>query len=216
VDLDDVLAGGFALVLPHLTERQRRLLLGGFARVLGHGGVTRVAELAGSTRPTVRRGMAELDSEPDPTGRVRAPGAGPKPLAEADPGLLAALDALVDPVTRGDPESPLRWTTRSTRQLADALTAQGHRVSHTTVAGLLRAQGYSLQGTRKTLEGAQHPDRDAQFGYINDQATAYLAAGQPVISVDAKKKGSTDISVGPIQRLREIWDLDCHPPLAST
>jgi hypothetical protein len=165
VDLDDVLAGGFALVLPHLTERQRRLLLGGFARVLGHGGVTRVAELAGSTRPTVRRGMAE-----------------------ADPGLLAALDALVDPVTRGDPESPLRWTTRSTRQLADALTAQGHRVSHTTVAGLLRAQGYSLQGTRKTLEGAQHPDRDAQFGYINDQATAYLAAGQPVISVDAKKK----------------------------
>jgi hypothetical protein len=188
VDLDDVLAGGFALVLPHLTERQRRLLLGGFARVLGHGGVTRVAELAGSTRPTVRRGMAELDSEPDPTGRVRAPGAGPKPLAEADPGLLAALDALVDPVTRGDPESPLRWTTRSTRQLADALTAQGHRVSHTTVAGLLRAQGYSLQGTRKTLEGAQHPDRDAQFGYINDQATAYLAAGQPVISVDAKKK----------------------------
>jgi hypothetical protein len=188
VDLDDVLAGGFALVLPHLTERQRRLLLGGFARVLGHGGVTRVAELAGSTRPTVRRGMAELDSEPDPTGRVRAPGAGPKPLAEADPGLLAALDVLVDPVTRGDPESPLRWTTKSTRQLADALTAQGHRVSHTTVAGLLRAQGYSLQGTRKTLEGAQHPDRDGQFGYLNDQATAYLAAGQPVISVDAKKK----------------------------
>jgi hypothetical protein len=201
VDLDDVLAGGFALVLPHLTERQRRLLLGGFARVLGHGGVTRVAELAGSTRPTVRRGMAELDSEPDPTGRVRAPGAGPKPLAEADPGLLAALDALVDPVTRGDPESPLRWTTRSTRQLADALTAQGHRVSHTTVAGLLRAQGYSLQGTRKTLEGAQHPDRDAQFGYINDQATAYLAAGQPVISVDAKKKEL----VGPFANTGVEW-----------
>jgi len=183
-----VLAGGFALALPHLTERQRRLLLGAFARVLGRGGVTRVAELAGSTRPTVRRGVAELDTEPDPIGRIRAPGAGPKPLAETDPDLLAALDALVDPATRGDPESPLRWTTKSTRELADTLTAQGHRVSHSTVAGMLRAQGYSLQATRKTLEGAQHPDRDAQFGYINTQAGAYLAAGQPVISVDAKKK----------------------------
>jgi len=188
VGLDDVLAGGFALALPHLTERQRRLLLGAFARVLGRGGVTRVAELAGSTRPTVRRGVAELDTEPDPIGRIRAPGAGPKPLAETDPDLLAALDALVDPATRGDPESPLRWTTKSTRELADTLTAQGHRVSHSTVAGMLRAQGYSLQATRKTLEGAQHPDRDAQFGYINTQAGAYLAAGQPVISVDAKKK----------------------------
>jgi Rhodopirellula transposase DDE domain len=188
MDVDDVLAGGFALALPHLTERQRRLLLGAFARALGRGGVTRVAELAGSTRPTVRRGVAELDTEPDPVGRIRAPGAGPKPLAKTDADLLAALDALVDPATRGDPESPLRWTTKSTRQLADTLTAQGHRVSHTTVAGLLRAQGYSLQATRKTLEGAQHPDRDAQFGYINTQAGAYLAAGQPVISVDAKKK----------------------------
>ena len=207
MDLDDVLTSGFALVLPHLTERQRRLLLGAFARVLGRGGVTRVAELAGSTRPTVRRGMAELDTQPDPTGRIRAPGAGPKPLAASDPGLLAALDALVDPVTRGDPESPLRWTTKSTRQLADALTAQGHQVSHTTVAGLLRAQGYSLQATRKTLEGVQHPDRDAQFGYLNDQATAYLAAGQPVISVDAKKKEL----VGPFANTGVEWQPSGEP-----
>lgn len=207
MDRDDVLTSGFALVLPHLTERQRRLLLGAFARVLGRGGVTRVAELAGSTRPTVRRGMAELDTQPDPTGRIRAPGAGPKPLAASDPGLLAALDALVDPVTRGDPESPLRWTTKSTRQLADALTAQGHQVSHTTVAGLLRAQGYSLQATRKTLEGVQHPDRDAQFGYLNDQATAYLAAGQPVISVDAKKKEL----VGPFANTGVEWQPSGEP-----
>jgi hypothetical protein len=188
VDLDDVLATAFARALPHLTERQQRLVLGAFAESLGHGGVTRVADLTGSTRPTVRRGMAELDATPDPAGRVRAPGGGPRRLRDRDPGLLDALDALVSPDSRGDPESPLRWTTKSLRHLAETLTAQGHSVSPATVGRLLQQEGYSLQGTRKTMEGAQHPDRDAQFGYLNEQARAHLAAGQPVISVDTKKK----------------------------
>jgi hypothetical protein len=188
VDLDEVLSTAFALVLPHLNERQRRLVLGAVARALGRGGVTRVAGLAGSSRPTVRRGMGELEAAPDPHGRVRAVGAGPKPLRQTDPGLVAALDRLVDPDTRGDPGSPLRWTTKSTRELAQTLTAMGHRVSAVTVGRLLRQEGYRLQRTRKTLEGAQHPDRDAQFAYLNEQARAYLAAGQPVVSVDTKKK----------------------------
>ena len=188
MDVDEVLASAFTLVLPHLTERQRRLVLGGFARALGRGGVTRIAGLAASTRPTVRRGAAEVGDPADPGGRVRAVGGGPKRLRETNPGLVAALDRLVEPDTRGDPESPLRWTTKSMRELADALTEQGHPVSHDTVGRLLREQGYSLQRTRKTLEGAQHPDRDAQFGSINDQVKASLAVGQPAVSVDCKKK----------------------------
>ena len=173
---------------PHLTERQRRLLYGPFALVLGHGGVTRIAVAAHSTPPTVARGKHELALPPDPSGRTRAPGGGPKPLTATDPGLLAALDALVDPDTRDDPTSPLRWTTKSLRALAGALTSQGHPVSPTTVGRLPHAQGYSLQRTQKTLEGAQHPDRDAQFAYLNDQVKAHLAAGQPVVSVDTKNK----------------------------
>ena len=121
-------------------------------------------------------------------GRARRAGGGRKRLTERDPGLVAALEALVDPVTRGDPESPLRWTCKSTAQLARALTAQGHPVSDDTVGRLLKQQDYTLQRTRKTVEGAQHPDRDAQFGYLNEQARAHLAAGQPVVSVDTKKK----------------------------
>jgi Rhodopirellula transposase DDE domain len=187
VDLDEVLAATFSLVAPHLTERQRRLLLGASARALGYGGISRVARLAESSRPTVRRGAAELDQPADLRGRIRHHG-GPKRLRERDPDLLPALDRLVDPDTRGDPESPLRWTCKSTRELAQALTAQGHPVSDDTVGRLLREQGYRLQRTVKTLEGAQHPDRDAQFRYLNEQAKQHLAAGQPVVSVDTKKK----------------------------
>ena len=187
MDLDEVLAATFSLVAPHLTERQRRLLLGAAARALGYGGVSRVARLADASRPTVRRGAAELDQPADPRGRIRQH-QGPKRRRDTDPGLLQALDRLVDPDTRGDPESPLRWTCKSTRELAQALTAQGHPVSDDTVGRLLREQGYRLQRTVKTLEGAQHADRDAQFRYLNEQARAHLGAGQPVVSVDTKKK----------------------------
>jgi Rhodopirellula transposase DDE domain len=187
VDRDEVLAATFSLIGPHLTERQRRLLLGAAARALGYGGVSRVARLAEASRPTVRRGAAELDQPADPRGRIRQH-EGPKRRRDTDLGLLQALDRLVEPDTRGDPQSPLRWTCKSTRELAEALTAQGHPVSDDTVGRLLREQGYRLQRTVKTLEGAQHPDRDAQFRYLNQQAKVHLAAGQPVVSVDTKKK----------------------------
>jgi transposase len=182
------LAALLARVLPHLGERHRRLVCGAAAIALGRGGVTRVAEVAKVSVPTVTRGARELDEPPDPYGRHRRHGGGPKRATERQPGLATALDRLVDPDTRGDPQSPLRWTTKSTRHLADALGALGFQVSADTVGRLLKQQGYRLQRTHKTLEGAQHPDRDAQFGYLNQQARAHLAAGQPVISVDAKKK----------------------------
>jgi hypothetical protein len=182
------LVDAFGLLLPHLDERQQRLMLGAAARVLGHGGIRMVAGAAGVAESTVSRGKRELEHAEEPAGRVRAPGAGRKPLREADPGLVPALLALVEPDQRGDPESPLLWTVKSTRNLAGELTRQGHRVGSDTVAALLKAEGFSLQGTSRTTEGARHPDRDAQFRYINDQVTAYLADGQPVISVDAKKK----------------------------
>lgn len=180
-----------AVVLPQLDERQRRLLLGAEAIAWGRGGITAVAAAAGVSRPTVTRGVTEAKRggvAATVEARVRKPGGGRKPLTETDPGIVAALDALVDPVTRGDPMSPLRWTTKSTRNLAEALTAAGHRVSHVVVGELLHSQGYSLQGNTKSVEGKQHPDRDAQFGHINNLAQRYLKAGDPVISVDAKKK----------------------------
>jgi transposase len=185
---DEELASKFAVLLPQLDERQRRLLLGAEARQLGRGGIARVAAAAGVSRPTVARGIAEVLEGGVGEGRVRKPGGGRKPLTETDPGLLAALDSLVEPGSRGDPMSPLRWTTKSTRNLAAALTADGHRVSHVRVGELLRELGYSLQGNAKTVEGNQHPDRDAQFRHINNAAKRYLKAGDPVICVDAKKK----------------------------
>jgi hypothetical protein len=185
---EEALAAMFAVLSPHLDERQRRLLAGAQARALGRGGVTTVARASGMSRSTVRIGTTEIDQGPELTGRVRRPGAGRPKATERNPGLLAALDALVEPTARGDPMSPLRWTCKSTRKLADELTAQGHPVSARTVAELLVDMGYSLQATSKQVEGAQHPDRDGQFRYVNEQATAHLGAGQPVISVDTKKK----------------------------
>jgi len=188
---DEGLAEKFAVLLPQLDERQRRLLLGAEAVALGHGGIGRVAAAAGVSRPTVTRGVAEVragGTGEAGDGRVRKPGGGRKSVTETDPGLLDALDALVEPGTRGDPMSPLRWTTKSTRNLAAALTAVGHPVSHVRVGELLRGLGYSLQSNAKAVEGKQHPDRDAQFGHINTLAKRYLKAGDPVISVDAKKK----------------------------
>ena len=187
---EHVLAAKFGAVLPHLDERGRRLVLGAEARWLGHGGIELVARVSGISRKTVAAGVAELEAGEEPAaGRIRREGGGRKRLTETDPGLVEALDALVEPATRGDPVTRLRWTTRSTRNLAGELRRQGHQVSHHSVARLLATElGYSLQGNAKTIEGAQHPDRDAQFRYIHGQVTAHLTAGEPVISVDAKKK----------------------------
>ncbi|MFZ0081445.1 MAG: ISAzo13 family transposase [Trebonia sp.] len=183
-----ILAAKFQAIFPHLDERQRRLLMGAEARSLGHGGIRLVARAAGVREATVSLGAAELDSGAEPLGRVRRPGGGRKRAADLDPRLLPALLALVEPDERGDPMSPLRWTTKSTRNLADELTRQGHRVGADTVGDLLRGEGFSLQGNAKTLEGQRHPDRDAQFRYISEQVKAHQETADPVISVDTKKK----------------------------
>jgi transposase len=184
----DALAEKFAVLWPHLNERQRRLVVGAEARALGRGGVTRVAAAAGVSRPTVQKAMKELDEPGEVSGRVRRPGGGRKRATERDPALRSELEKLVDPATRGDPMSPLRWTTKSTRELAGALSAAGHPVSHMRVAEMLHDADYSLQANRKAIEGSAHPDRDAQFRYINDLAAEYLAKHLPVVSVDTKKK----------------------------
>jgi transposase len=177
------------LLLPELDEKSRRLVLGAVARAAGDGGTGAVAALTGASWQTVADGAAELGSgDVAPPGRVRRPGAGRRPLAEADPGLVPALLALVEDSSRGDPGSPLLWTTKSVKKLSDELTAQGHRCSPQTAWRLLREEGFSTQANAKVTEGKRHPDRDAQFRYIAGQASGHLAAGQPVISVDAKKK----------------------------
>jgi transposase len=182
-------------LLPRLNERDRRLALGAEAKAWGYGGIETVHEVTGIARSTVSRGRRELrTTEANPAGRIRAVGGGRKKAEEVNPKLPAALDKLISPETRGDPESPLRWTTKSTRNLATELTEQGHTVSHVAVARLLRVAGYSLQATRKKLEGAQHPDRDAQFRYINALATQFLASGDPVISVDTLCERSHKVS----------------------
>ena len=188
VGFAEAFGGAFAEVAAVLDERARRLLLGAGARQLGRGGIKVIAAATGVSKDTVGRGAAELEAGVVADGRVRAPGAGRKPAEQTDPDLWPALDKLVDPETRGDPMSPLRWTTKSTVKLAGELGARGHWVSPDTVARLLKDHDYSLQGNSKTIEGIQHPDRDAQFRYLNGQVSAFLAAGLPVISVDTKKK----------------------------
>jgi transposase len=172
-----------------LNERSRRRWAAAEARSHGRGGIAAVARATGISEGTVRRGLAELDAggelEPE---RVRRAGAGRPGILEREPGLSDALDGLIDPVTRGDPESPLRWTSKSAAKLAAALTEMGHQVVDRTVLRLLKVKGYSLQANKKTREGAQHPDRDAQFEHINQTVSEALTAGEPVISVDAKKR----------------------------
>jgi hypothetical protein len=179
----------FAAVWLLLDERTRRLTAANEAVAWGYGGVSVVHRACGLSRQAIARGIAEIDAGVSPEGGgIRRAGAGRKALTATDPQLLVALDRLIDPDTRGDPESPLRWVCKSTRTLAGQLRRQRHPVSHVTVARLLHAQHYSLQGNRKTEEGADHPDRDAQFRHINAVVKRALAAGAPVISVDTKKK----------------------------
>jgi hypothetical protein len=176
-------------VWPLLDERTRRLMAANEARALGHGGISEVSRACGLSRKAIAKGIREIEAgTAPPPGRIRQSGAGRKKIIAQDPGLMSAMERLIEPATRGDPESPLRWTCKSTRTLAAQLTRQKHPISHMKVAQLLHAQGYSLQGNRKTEEGGDHPDRDAQFRHINTQVRRSLAKGTPVISVDTKKK----------------------------
>jgi transposase len=188
--VDEVAIGErFRALAGELDERQRRLWAAAEARSAGRGGIAATARATGMAEDTIRKGLRELELGSSPgRGRVRRRGAGRKRLSERDPGLVVDLQRLVDAGTRGDPELPLRWTSKSVRKLADGLRELGHRVSYRTVARLLRSLGYSLQANRKTHEGSDHPDRDAQFELINDTAMAAIVAGEPVISVDTKKK----------------------------
>ncbi|MHB8422840.1 MAG: ISAzo13 family transposase [Leptospirales bacterium] len=205
METDELIAARYSALERILDERQRRLYAAVEAKLLGHGGVKRVHEATGVARGSILAGIKELRQESETVvgepHRVRRAGAGRKKLAEQDPGVREALERLVEPVTRGDPESPLRWTCKSLMQLSRELGACGHTISHVSVGVLLKDLGYSLQGNRKTLEGSSHPDRNAQFEFINGKIERALGAGQPVISVDTKKKEL----VGPYKNAGKEW-----------
>jgi len=191
-EIEGVLRRKYESLLPAMHEAERRRWAAAEARALGRGGISTVSRATGMSRDTIRTGLRELD---DPahasllaSGRTRRPGAGRRPATEVQPSLREALDRLVNPATRGDPMSALRWTSKSAPKLAAELAAQGFVVTPPTIGSILKALGYSLQSTRKTKEGGDHPDRDAQFQHIHDRVEAMQAAGQPVISVDCKKK----------------------------
>ena len=201
-DLADSVARRYAVLRPHFSEFQRRLWLGAEAAELGPGGVAIVAEATGVAADTVRRGRKEAEGGTAPgLGRSRRAGGGRKRAEAHDEDLVATFESLIDPVTRGDPMSPLRWTSKSIRSLTGALREKGHRVSDSVTRRLLRERGYSLQANAKTIEGNQHADRDAQFAYLNDQAKDHLGTGDPVISVDTKKKEL----VGPYKNGGREW-----------
>jgi transposase len=210
---EDAIGERFRAMVGELNERQRRLWAASEARAAGRGGTAAVARATGISVETIRIGIRELDcGEKLEPGRVRRRGGGRRPLTETDPTLLADLERILEADTRGDPESPLRWTAKSVRQLAGALRELGHRVHFATVAKLLRQLGYSLQANRKTKEGASHPDRDAQFEHINATAKAAIAAGEPVISVDTKKKEL----VGDFKNGGREWRPKGEPELVRT
>ena len=186
---ETAIAARYQALSPLVDERTRRLTAGAEALAIGRGGVAAVSRATGLARTTVARGVADVSAgETVERGRIRRPGAGRPPIEQRDPTLRADLEALIEPGSRGDPESPLRWTTRSVRNLAAELVRLGHRVSHQTVSEQLHELGYSLQANSKVLEGTAHPDRDAQFRYISDAVQLQLSLGEPVISVDTKKK----------------------------
>ena len=184
----DELARFFEVVLPHLNELQRRVVAGAMAEALGRGGKTAVAEASGMSRNTVIKAEREVSEGIEPSDRQRAPGGGDIKSEDKQPGLLEALDELVHPETRGNPMSYMRWTSKSTGKLANELVRQGYKITDDTVGRILKSLGYSLQAPSKQKEGTAHPDRDAQFNYLNKQVGAFMKAGQPVISVDTKKK----------------------------
>jgi Rhodopirellula transposase DDE domain len=185
----DAIRRRFSAIAPFLDERSRRLVAASEAATAGYGGIAAVSVATGVAASTIGRGLRELSAaETAELHRVRRPGGGRKATVAKDTTLLSDLGALVEPSSRGDPQSPLRWTCKSLRRLAEELQAQGHRVGRTLVGELLNDMGFSLQGNRKTREGDSHPDRDAQFQYINTAARTALAASEPVISVDTKKK----------------------------
>lgn len=194
VNVVETIRKKYAWLHAELDERRRRLWAASEAQALGHGGVAAVAKATGLAESTIRLGQRELGSQPAEAPplpaqlHIQAPGGGHKPRTVHDPSLMRALEALVEPTTPGGLMSPLRWTCKSTRKLAAELTRQGHPISYRMVASLLRALGYSLQGTRKTKEGSTHPDRNAPFEYIHHQVAAFQPRGQPVISVATKKK----------------------------
>jgi Rhodopirellula transposase DDE domain len=187
-DLEATIVAKYSVMAPVLDERARRLWAAAESVAIGYGGDALVSAATGLARETIRKGRRELAQGVAVTTRIRRAGAGRPGVEATQPGLAAALDALVDPVTRGDPSSPLRWTCKSRAQLTAALTRAGWRVSSTTVGRMLNAMGYRLRSVRKNREGTAHPDRDAQFTYINDTAATFLQGQQPVISVDTKKK----------------------------
>lgn len=188
VQVAESVARKYALLRPHLDERQRRLVLGLEAAELGRGGVKAIASATGVHPDTIARGVREVAGEIEVTPRVRASGGGRKKVSATDPAVVDDLRSLVAPETRGDPMSLLVWTTKSTRNLATALVGMGHQISDRTVAALLGEMGFSLQGNAKVTEGRQHEDRDAQFAYLNQIVADHTGAGQPVVSVDTKKK----------------------------
>jgi len=174
---------------PECDERRRRLWAASEAKTYGSGGVALLARVTGLAEETVRRGLAELEGgERLERGEARRSGGGRRSVVEADPAVVKDLDRLIEPATRGDPESPLRWTSKSLAKLRDALLEMGHEISERTLGKLLRAQGFRLQANQKTREGSQHPDRDQQFEHVNETVKTAFAAGQPVISIDCKKK----------------------------
>ena len=203
----------FRALSPFLDERMRRLVAAAESEAIGYGGVSAVARATGVSRRAITEGVKELSRRrsahkaPPVPSRIRRRGAGRKKTADKDPSLLEDLDRLVDPATRGDPESPLRWTCKSVRRLAEELQREGHAVSYQTVGELLHAMDYSLQANQKTLEGSQHADRDEQFQYINRKAQRYLKQGEPVISVDTKKKEL----VGDFKNAGREWQIKGDP-----
>ena len=199
---EDIIREKYQMLAPELNERTLRLFAAAEAKYLGRGGISLVARAIEVSRDRISRGLQDLEAEKKlERDRIRRPGGGRKKQVEKDPTLRKDLEQLISPYTRGDPESPLRWTCKSVRKLAAELNRKGHQVSHTSVASLLRDMNYSLQANRKTTEGKQHPDRDAQFNYINQKSRGQQRRGQPVISVDTKKKES----VGDFKNAGREW-----------